>query len=915
MVSLAAVFVLILLLMRSTLETQGLRRTFFGEGGYIQTGLWLWPRVDGADFERLDGLNKVYRVRFEGVVWQGKPGTTTWRIIHTGGAAVRVNGETVFQAEAVTPLSRVDVPIQWDEDFLRLEIDYERDILDPTTRLDFGIYEQDALGRWRVLPSDKLFPSVPESSLAQRSAALHRLTLITLAALGIFGLLLVMPVLWRLRRDHQAWLIGGVILLAAMVRLVVMAERAAADPYFYYLTPGGDDNYTVMARQWLSGQYTLAGTFWPPAPILWFALITTLFGPHLTTIYLANIAISGLAAGAVTRAGWLAFGRRAGLFGGLVFTLYPPLIFYTASTQSVVLDAALVSFAVLFGLHALQQGTWRMAVLFGVCIGLGGLSRGTVLLLGPAFFLALVLARHPRWLPLTSLAASSAVLVLLPQILLNWQATGEFSPTPYGNGALTLYSGNNRAADGLWVGRGAAWELERLQGGDWNAALLADVRDDPLRVGELFLRKLALFFNNEEQVSNLDYGMQGLPHSALLRLLSLNGNLGMWLISLLTWAGLVLVLLHRSLASRFLFWGLLLSLLGAAVFVIAGRLRVPAFPLLAITAGVALHHLLQTLETRRLSRRVILAGLTAAMLAVTFPLIEDTLPRPRYNADAPAIPRVQTFENGLQLLGFDAIQTDHSHYVYVSLVWYTPTALDTDYTVFVEVADANGRVAGVDRPMGSLAYPDVPTSQWPAGARVREGYLMTLPEGLSGGALDVNVGVYATATGEALPLMNTEQTLVRLTGLGIRADRVLPPLTEAQTVDALFEDTLMLCAVSVPRTAQAGEMLPIRMSWEAQQTLYEDVVVFIHLLDAEGEQIVQIDQPDLAPARTTSTLIPGEQLNTTWQLQLPDDLPAGGYQVVLGAYRLPEVARLGVVDAAGNPLPEALVHLGTINVG
>ncbi len=897
-------------------QQHGLIRTLSADNGYSHTGRWLWPYVDGADFERMDGLNNVNRVQFEGVVRRGQASTTTWRVVYAADVTVWINGDRVVDEQGTGEIQHVDVPVHWQNDWLELEILYQPDILDATTRLYFGIYEQNAVGRWQLLPGYRLFPQVPQQATRPYAPTVQTFATVALMCLGVLLGGVLVSALWQVRADKRVWLVLAVTVIALLVRLIVMAERATHDPYFYYLTPGGDDNYTVMGRQLLSGQYNLAGTFWPSLPILWSAGISVLFGPHLEMIYVMNILLSTLSTTAVICAGWLAFSRNVGLFSGVIYALYPPLIFYQASTQSIVLDAALVSGAMLLGVMTLQDKTRTSAILFGVCLGLGGLSRGTILLLGPAFFLALVLARHPQWLRLTAIAAMSAVVVLAPQLLLNWQATGKASITPYSNGALTLYSGNNRDADGLWTGRGTAWELEYLRGRDWNSAMMADAQADPLRVVELFLRKVAIFFNNDEQVSNMDYQRQGLPHSALLRVLSLNGMIGMWAVTLLTLTGGVLLLLReRHMDSRFIFWSGVFSILGAALFVIAGRLRIPAFPLMILCCGYAVSYMLDVVRRRRPARLLITSALFALFCIVLFQAIEEHLPRPRYNADAPAIQQEKTFVNGLQSLGFNEIITDHASYVYVSLVWHIPQSLDEDLTVFVEVADEMGRVAGVDRAIGSQRYPFVPTSQWPAGAKVEEGYLILLPDDISASSLHLNMGVYETDTYTPLPRVDTGQVLTRLSGLGIRTESALSAQADTESIIAVFEDALQLRAVEFPSTALCGEAVTLQMIWQSTRYFYEDVIIFLHLLeDGQDEPLAQIDDPELTPGRTTSTLIPGVLKTSLWTLSLPDAISAGEYQVVLGAYRWPSIQRLQVVDGTSIPYADDKVELGTLTI-
>jgi len=904
-------------------QTHGFTRTHSAPDGYQRTGLWLWPTIEGDNFTTEDGLQQVERVHMQGYIWQGTQEPTTWRIVHSGSLTVKVDGDVILDLAQTIPLQTTEVSIQGDKDWLHLEIEDFHDINTPRTqyafRTELRIYERGAFGQWFLIPSYRIFPTVPDVETAQqaiRRANIHTAALLALSLclVGITGLTIWEKRLWR---TSLTWIILGAALLTMTTRLIVMLERASSDPLFHFIVPAGDDNYVLMGQQLLSGQYQLAGTFWPSGPIVWFASIVALFGPQLWKIYVANILLSSAAAGAVVGTAWIAFGqKRIAVLTGLIYALYPPLIFYQTTTQSVVLDAGLIAFAVLFGVIAIKKHAYSPAILFGITIGLAGLSRGIALLLGPMFFLTLLQNKRLKALQLTAAAGIFTILTLLPQVLINIRATDTFSLVPYTNGALTLYSGNNRDADGIWTGRGMAWKIEQLTKQDWNAALWHDIQQNPMRIVELNLRKLGMFWNNFEYVSNVNYQQQGLKQSQLLRLLSLNGRIGMALLTIPAWIGMTYLFLQREKTGRFLFWSIIGLVSGTVLFVIAGRLRVPVLPALSIAAGVGVNALWDAVARRKFKRRLLIALSIAIVLSITFPIFDANLPRKSFTAlSETAIEHRHNFNNEIMLLGFEAIQTNHAQggYFYISLYWQVLKPPVLDYHVFVELADETGRLVGYDKPLGHVTYPPTHVRDIPTGRTFQEGYLLQLPQDLPS-VVNLNVGLYSGTN--VLRLVDssgsyTNQAFVTLFRLGIKTGDNIPAAhPDATIVDAGFGEHLTLRRYRL--SAMTDRVVDLHLEWVTEQQLYQDFVVFTHLIDSSGTLVAQIDSPQLGRGYSTSALIPQQPFMMRRQFNLPADLSAGTYEIVMGIYESTTKQRLELTDKDGQLIHENILSLGEI---
>lgn len=896
-------------LSRIDTDRHGLSRVHTGEDSYSRQMTWLWMTIEGDEFTNIDGVEQVDRVEMSAYIWMGNLGEYTWRIAHTGNVTITIDDTVIFEVSEANRLRTDEISFSTENESIKIDIDAQVDINTSRTqypyRTEFGIYEQDMFGRWSLIAPHRIHQNQPDTYISLNAYYLTQFSRF-LIALSLIALTIVLLRQSGITVNRNILIIAGIVVLSLILRFIVMGERFYSDPFFHFIVPAGDDNYILMGQQLLSGDYQLAGTFWPSAPILWFAGIVALVGPQLWKIYIANILLSGLATGAVSIGAWQAFdSRRIGIIAGLLFALYPPLIFYQVTPQSVVLDAALASFALFFGILAIKQESYLHSVIFGIMISLGGMSRGIALLLGLAFFLSLIIKKPVKGIQLTSVAAIFSLLTLLPQDWANYSATGELSIVPYSNGSFTLYSGNNHDANGVWTGRGDAWEIEALTEEDWTGSLLEDFRQDSIRMIELNLRKVSMFWNNFEYVSNVNYEQQGIGKSRLIAILSANGKIGMALLSFFVWIGMVQLLSERKRENYFIILGFMMLIFGTILFVLAGRLRVPVMPFLMVSAAVGISSIWDAISTRKLSRRFIASITIAIALSVIFPFMDANLPRKSYvTVPETVVQHEVVFNDEIRLVGFDPIETNYSEngYFYISLYWEILNQPSHDYRVVVELADENGRIVGVDRELGSITYPARTATQLRVGGIIQEGYLMKLPDELPDFA-SVNVRIYSDETDDS--------PLVRLFDVGF--DYGISRLIDARQYYAFGMSEELTVVVYEP--VYEDSMVEIEAIWQAEQQIYEDYVIFIQVLDSNGNLVVGDDSPDVYQSRKTSSLAIIRDYSMTRILQLPDNIEPGHYEIVMGIYKYPSIERVPVVQyASGQTMPDGLIPLGEITI-
>jgi hypothetical protein len=163
--------------------------------------------------------------------------------------------------------------------------------------------------------------------------------------------------------------------------------------------------------------------------------------------------------------------------------------------------------------------------------------------------------------------------------------------------------------------------------------------------------------------------------------------------------------------------------------------------------------------------------------------------------------------------------------------------------------------------------------------------------------------------------VSTGQDSLRVARHGVITGKGVPSLSGniAPASDRIGE-ALRVMGFQLPAVIRAGDDLRVGAQVEALQPIYEDDVLFFHLLDSSGALIAQSDSLALAGDWSTAALIPHQPLGFERVIDLPDDLPPGRYRVLMGAYRWPSLERLPVSDAAGVTLPDGVIEVGWLEV-
>jgi hypothetical protein len=216
-----------------------------------------------------------------------------------------------------------------------------------------------------------------------------------------------------------------------------------------------------------------------------------------------------------------------------------------------------------------------------------------------------------------------------------------------------------------------------------------------------------------------------------------------------------------------------------------------------------------------------------------------------------------------------------------------------------------------DWPEDTLSTPEA-MQQWLTEANVE--YVLASPE-----LINRQPDLFA-------PFMTTDGTRLQLTRLppGWRLAFVYPDLNcnwclfqlkpPDYPTQVMFGETVRLAGYDISATQLSpDDTLNITLSWESSGALPKSYVVFVHLLDANGQLVGQVDQLPLQGQWPTHNWRAGDRLADRYTLNLEPALPAGDYQVVVGLYDPEGLERLPAYAKQNQVLDNGVV-LTTVSV-
>lgn len=263
---------------------------------------------------------------------------------------------------------------------------------------------------------------------------------------------------------RDALYLGGILLLALLVRLIALADLSGT-PYFSFIL-WDERVYHEWAKRIAAGTYS-SQSIYEFAPLFAYimAFLYKIFSPDLVYVRALNVVLGVATCWFVYLIGTALVNRRIGLLAGLVAALYKPLILYSIVPLKEAL-AALCFAAVLYYFLILTEALARKknspsgdtaimgehlfvtAAALGLASGLLINVRPNALVVVPVIFLLPLWYAFRDRLPFMRIGTALSVvllgmiLALSPFMVRNYLVAGKLALTT-SQGGFNLYLGNN----------------------------------------------------------------------------------------------------------------------------------------------------------------------------------------------------------------------------------------------------------------------------------------------------------------------------------------------------------------------------------------------------------------------------------------------------------------------------------------
>ncbi|MBN1211200.1 MAG: glycosyltransferase family 39 protein [candidate division Zixibacteria bacterium] len=337
--------------------------------------------------------------------------------------------------------------------------------------------------------------------------------------------------------------------------------------------------------------------------------------------------------------GLMIFNRKVAFWTAALAVFYPTFLYYDTSLLITSL-MVLLTLILVWQLYRTQARPQTLNfIITGVLLGLTGLARPNILLLGPALFIWVWLVLKETG-PLKKallhyiIIGVAAFIIILPVTVRNYIVSGDPVLIAW-QGGFNFYLGNNRQASGWSAtvpGIDYSWE-----GGYWDAIVIAEndlkrtlkrsevsdywydrafdeIFDDPAAFLSLAFKKLRLFFNGYEipNNQNLYFTREFVP---ILKPLMFDKIIyfpyGLVAPLALLGLGLTLQNWRKYLLIYLVLGSYLISLM---LFFVCARFRQPVLPLMLLLAVFAIYRLAEIIRKKQTKNAVLLLFILALLV-------------------------------------------------------------------------------------------------------------------------------------------------------------------------------------------------------------------------------------------------------------------------------------------------------------
>ena len=251
----------------------------------------------------------------------------------------------------------------------------------------------------------------------------------------------------------------------------------------------------------------------------------------------------------------------------------------------------------------------------------------------------------------------------------------------------------------------------------------------------------------------------------------------------------------------------------------------------------------------------------------------------------------------------------------VTLYWEVLGETPTDYVLFAQLFGRGGAKVGQRDTYPGLGH--YPTSFWRAGQVFADEVLIPVaPDAAGPNRLRLDVGLYERESGQRLAVVDVAGDPVGTATAGwlkLTSAREVPP--PPVFTDYRLGDSIALIGydleMELPPTSGGPGGVHLVLHWASLAPLERDYTIFVHLIGPDGALAAQADGPPVGGDYPTVLWAPGEIIADGWLIPM-EGLPPGTYDLRVGMYLLETGERLPAFDEHGTRLLADAIPLDTL---
>jgi Gpi18-like mannosyltransferase len=325
-----------------------------------------------------------------------------------------------------------------------------------------------------------------------------------------------------------------------------------------------------------------------------------------------------------------------------------------------------------------------------------------------------------------------------------------------------------------------------------------------------------------------------------------------------------------------------------------------------LTAQLAIFRLPATAQRRKGAQIIASGGTMILVLAIAGFLIAPSQSQPPItvgssSAFKPAHPARIRFGDAIEMVGYDFpwMRTFRTNMMSIDLFFEPLRPLSGTLQLRVEVFNTQGQ--SLELVVQTNADSDAPLETWQPGAVHRQTrYLPIWPTVDAPQAGVFKIGWVDMATGQALPTTCDGKPCDAKVGIqpfGLDPSTVAPWLRAPALAHFGMDEGIALLQADAPASIAPGQTFSLTTVWRQDSRQAEDLTLFVHMLNEQGELVAQSDGPMRQGLYPTRIWHIGEVVIETRTMQVREDAPPGNYQLFAGFYRPDSLARVPAKSA------------------